>query len=766
MTAMTCPESAIQKPAMPMTRRDRPTAEQNCRTHPAASARRATARLLAFILALAAGSPPTAAQGEASTAAARNGYGQILQSTARPAAGTPYTPIRQHDDQAQIPEIEMFVGETRVFPAPGVARIAVGNGQLMSAAALDEREIIVFANAVGTSSLFVWNADGRYQRVKVNIVPGDTSRFAREIAAFLTTIPNARASVIGDKVIVEGDKLSDDDLAKIEELAKRYPQIVNFTNRLGWEQMVLMDVKVVEFPVNELREIGLRWQAVGGTAIGAIWQPIRQGNNGPYQVNIQAGENNAPPITNPDGTRSVPLPASLNVLSAVNLGLKAQLNLLAQDGKASVLAEPQLSARNGSRASFLAGGEFPYSVSNINGVTVIFKPYGVKLDVLPRVDRHGTIRATIEAEVSSIDPSVSTASGPALLTRKTHTEFNVRSGETIVLSGLLQRDSSTSIDKVPFLGDLPVLGALFRSTRFQNKETELVVFVTPSVVDSRSPGLVDRIDRTTERLTRDLGAPPFLSAPLQPGHDPAQADTEPPPSESAPGNVPKPAPVSAVREHAPIVPAEHGNATPGMPEPSPFPAARTLPASGVESAVPRGGSTLQVTRHGLPLRAAPGTSHPILLHLGRGALVQLGNDDVRTADGHYWVNAIVGALDGWVARDGIEPASLEPATSASAIGTMIERDRLAPSVTASGAAPGRAITANAPAVAAAPARYRVVLDRLALRVSPDINAGALRHLAKDELVDALPQPPISYWTAIQAGDQRGWVATQWLAREF
>ncbi|MEO6146509.1 MAG: pilus assembly protein N-terminal domain-containing protein, partial [Sulfuriferula sp.] len=117
----------------------------------------------------------------------------------------PYNPIKKQDDQAQIPEIEMFVGESRVFPTPGVARIAVGNGTIMSAAALDNKEVLIFANAVGTSSLFVWNADGRYQRVKINIVPGDTSRYAREIAAFLSTIPNARASVIGDKVIVEGD---------------------------------------------------------------------------------------------------------------------------------------------------------------------------------------------------------------------------------------------------------------------------------------------------------------------------------------------------------------------------------------------------------------------------------------------------------------------------------------------------------------------------------------------------------------------------------
>lgn len=699
-----------------------------------ASRRRHGAYLLALTASLHAA--PSAGQDRLAAPTDHNGYGQILQATTRPAAGSrgaPYTPIGQHDDQALVPEIEMFVGETRVFPAPGVARIAVGNGQLMNAAALDEREVIVFANAVGTSSLFVWNADGRYQRVKVNIVPGDTSRFAREIAAFLTAIPNASASVIGDKVIVEGDNLSDVDLAKIEELAKRYPQIVNFTNRIGWEQMVLMDVKVVEFPVNELREIGLKWQAVGGAAMGAIWQPMRLGRNGPYQVNIQTGEGNAVPIVNPDGTSSVSLPAPLNVLSAINLGLNAQLNLMAQEGTASVLAEPQLSARNGAKASFLAGGEFPYTVSSINGPTVFFKPYGVKLDVQPRVDRHGTIRAAIEAEVSSIDPSISTASGPALLTRKTHTEFNVRSGETIVLSGLLQRDASTSIDKVPFLGDLPVLGALFRSKRFQNKETELVVFVTPSVVDSRSPGLVDRVNKVTERLGEQLGARPYLSNPLQPGHDPAHAD--------------EPAATSAV-------PGEPSTATP-------LTALATPLQEGAPPFVPNGGSTLRVTRDGLPLRAGPGLSNPVLLNLPGGSVVQLGNEDVHHGDARYWVNVVVGARSGWVARDGVAPTAGEPLPPPSAASALLDRDRASGQSYAAGT-PARSVTANAGQAGSAPVRYRVALDRLALRVSPDVNAAPLRHLTRGEQVEALPQAPVGHWTAVQSGLQRGWVAAHWL----
>jgi pilus assembly protein CpaC len=169
----------------------------------------------------------------------------------------------------------------------------------------------------------------------------------------------------------------------------------------------------------------------------------------------------------------------------------------------------------------LAGGEYPYSVSTINGPTVIFKPYGIKLDITPRVDRNGVVRAVIESEVSSIDTSLNTIAGPALSTRKTSTEFNVQAGETLVLSGLISRKNSNSIDKMPGLGDIPILGALFRSKRFQNDETELVVFVTPTIVDSQTPGLVDRVQRAQERLQNNLGPAPHLTDPLQPNHDPA-----------------------------------------------------------------------------------------------------------------------------------------------------------------------------------------------------------------------------------------------------
>ncbi len=424
---------------------------------------------------------------------------------------------------AFVSEIEMFVGETRVLEAPNAGRLAVGNGKALSAAVLDDREILLIANEVGVSSLHIWTRNGRNRRIKVNVIPSDTPRVNREVSAFLAGIPNTRTAVIGDKIVVEGDKLSDADLEKITTLANRFPQIVNFTNPLGWEKMIVMDVRVVEFPVTTLKEIGLRWNATGGMAVGGVWMPFRRGTDGPYQIDIQTGSRNPVPIVNPDNPGgNIPLPSGLNMLSAVNMGLNAQLNLMEENGSAVILARPTLSTRSGSKASFLAGGEFPYSISNVNGTTINFKPYGIRLDIEPRVDRNGVIRARIMSEVSDVDTSVSTVAGPALRTRKTETEFNVLEGGTIVLSGLLRRDTGTSLDKVPFLGDLPILGALFRSKRFQNNETELVVFVTPVAVDRHTLALEASMDGANARLdaTPRVGSPDLAAVPLpKPGPD-------------------------------------------------------------------------------------------------------------------------------------------------------------------------------------------------------------------------------------------------------
>jgi pilus assembly protein CpaC len=681
----------------------------------------------------------------------KNGFAEVLKPSkparlARgPAAGTTYAPIQSTSDDGQIAEIEMFVGESRVFPAPGVARIAVGNGSLLTAAALDGKEVILFANTAGTSSLFIWNADGRYQRVKINIVPGDTSRHAREIAAFLSTIPNTKASIVGANIIVEGDQLADADILKLEELGKRYPQIVNFTNRVGWERMVSLDVKVVEFPVTLLRELGVKWNSTGGGAVGALWSPIQRRGEGYVIEQRSSGEANSAPISGNDASGRTRLPSGLNVLSVLNMGLNAQVNLLAQEGKAAVLAEPQLSARSGSKATFVAGGEIPYAVTTRDGTLIRFKEYGVKLDVTPTVDPRGAVRAKIMAEVSSIDRSITTLGGPALLKRATETEFNVQNGETIVLAGLLQRESGTDIEKLPLLGDLPVLGALFRSKRYQNKETELVVFVTPTVMTSQSPGQRDRIERTTERLQERFGAAPYLSDPLQPGVAYEKPDALPA----------RPAPAESPTVPTPVPPASPKPVAPSGAAPATQPAVQKVGRA-------ERGALLTVVADNAVLRATPSATAPTLLALERGASVVLGAAAVQSEGEEAWRNVQVGRVQGWVPADAVKP--LHAATQAATLHE--EQSRPARKPVAATVAPRPVLLAASDVAPDAARQFRVEAQRLALRLAPDVNAGAVVTLLHGDVVNAIAGAEQGHWIGVQSGSgesaKRGWVPTQWL----
>lgn len=393
-------------------------------------------------------------------------------------------------------EIEMFVGETRVVASPDVARVAVGNGRVLSASVLDEREILLIANDAGSSTVHLWTRDGRTRRMTVQIRAADMSRTTREILEFLSEMTNVRARAVGDKVLVEGQNLTDEQLFKLDELARRYPQIVNFTARVGWERMILMDVHVVEFNKDKLRDLGVRWDTgAPGFNAGVAGDVVRGG----FVVDPPRGSAGL------EGIQSLPRPIDpfrwyFGIASAIS----SRLALHERNGDAVVLASPQLAARSGSSAKFQAGGEIPYAVVNQNGfVTVQFKNYGIILEVKPRADNTGAIRSEILAEVSEPDASISTLQGvPGLRTRRAQTEFNVRNGETMVLAGLLDRRKGQTVEQVPGLGDIPILGHLFKSKRFANNETELVVFVTPTIVtaqDSPANARREKLDGESER---------------------------------------------------------------------------------------------------------------------------------------------------------------------------------------------------------------------------------------------------------------------------
>jgi pilus assembly protein CpaC len=283
---------------------------------------------------------------------------------------------------------------------------------------------------------------------------------------------------VGGNVVITGSDLSPHAAAKVVAVQKIYPRVVNFStvDPVAMQPMVLMDVQVMEFDRNALEELGIRWDTSISGPTGGLVKDFT--TNDYYRVvPDQESQFQDLPLDLP-GTQA---------FMGIATTIASRINLLVNKGKAYALASPQLSARSGGAAEFLAGGEVPIPLASAFGQTdVTFKEYGIRLHIEPVVNENNEVLASMMTEVSRIDPSVSVAGIPGFITRRAKSEVNVRSGETIVISGLTDLNAARSVDKFPFLGDIPILGRLFRSDNFRANRTELVIFITPRVVDPQS----------------------------------------------------------------------------------------------------------------------------------------------------------------------------------------------------------------------------------------------------------------------------------------
>jgi len=432
------------------------------------------------------------------------GPGMHEAHAATPAGQPKASVVRQPANET----LALQVGEVRVLAAPGVARVAVGDGHVMHAVATDEDEVIVFARNEGSSALQVWTDDGRRLQYQVYVAAEGTRQAHQELRSLLERIPSVRVTQAGDKLVVEGDELADDERMRIADLTRRYPQLLDLTGQVGWDSMVLLDVQVVEVPRSHLREMGLHWAGVsaGGVHGGGVWDA------GSGSFAVRPGE--AP--------LDLPMRKGAVGYLGANALLSARLHALEQQGEAVVLAQPQLLARSGSTAEFLAGGEVPYTVADGDGNTrTTFKQYGVSLRITPHADRTGVVRSKVEVEVSSVDPGMSVPGGPSLRTRRAATEFNARSGQTLVLAGFLSRESALQRDGLPSVSRIPVLGRLFGLDRRQRKDTELAIFVTPVLVDPDNPDVLDRVRNVQGVLDQAFPAAPRLNTPIRAGLSPS-----------------------------------------------------------------------------------------------------------------------------------------------------------------------------------------------------------------------------------------------------
>ncbi|HUA79458.1 MAG TPA: pilus assembly protein N-terminal domain-containing protein, partial [Dyella sp.] len=387
----------------------------------------------------------------------------------------------------------MYAGQAQVQSAPGpLKRIAVGDGKLLEVKTIGKQEMVLIAEKPGDTSMQLWMSDGSQRSVTVHVTAGNSEQVAEVVRQMLGDNKAITVTPIGGNVAVTGSNLTPGEIANIESLRKIYPQIVNFTsaNPVQMQPTVLMQVRIMEFDKKAMHDIGIAWdQQIDGPTAGLAHEWV---TNPYYRVipGATTGIGSSLPVTvdpaQPVYGAPIPLRGTAGYLGLMT-SITSKINLAMQTGNAWELATPQLSARSGGTADFLVGGQVPIPTSSAFGqVTVDYKDYGIKLHIEPVVNADGDISAKIETEISKIDPSVVVAGYPGFLTRRANTELNVHEGDTIVISGLVDSNAANTIDKVPGVGQLPILGELFKSRSFQANKTDLVVFVTPYVIDPSS----------------------------------------------------------------------------------------------------------------------------------------------------------------------------------------------------------------------------------------------------------------------------------------
>ena len=388
-------------------------------------------------------------------------------------------------------QVTIAVGKTEdVRVDSPFSDITVGDPEVADVAPLTDHTLSILGKRIGTTRVTVY-AEGKRQVGIFDIeVSYDVSRLAAELRAVAG--PGIRASSVNGRIMISGMAPDAVTLDKAVQIARQFaPDIIN-TVQVSQPQQVMLEVRFIEVSRQASRELGVQWNMFNSHAVANI------GSRQPAS-NL--------PITAPTTPTSITETAA-GVLSGASpfgflLGriiaggstIDVALNALEQRGLARSLAEPNLVALSGDTASFLAGGEYPIPVAgSLGSVTLEYKKYGVGLAFTPTVLKDGLINLKIEPEVSQIDTNNSISLGPglppvpAIILRRANTTIELRDGQSFAIGGLLQNTNKADQQQLPWLGDVPVLGALFASRSYQKNETDLAIIVTPRLIRPARPG--------------------------------------------------------------------------------------------------------------------------------------------------------------------------------------------------------------------------------------------------------------------------------------
>jgi pilus assembly protein CpaC len=390
------------------------------------------------------------------------------------------------------PLMTLALGKSQVLrlTAPA-ARVSVGNPQVADVILLSPAEFYVVAKAVGTTNVLLWTKAGQVAATDIT-VSVDTAGLQEKLAAVLTDEPGLTVQVAGESLVLTGTVSSSMRVDKAVELANAYAgkKVLNFL-QVGTPQQVMLEVKVAEINRTLAEKLGLDFSGAL-TSSGGAWTRTLSGLLGGGNAATLAQTYNSTQKVAPFTPGAFQAPSGVLQPTVTNLATPdfAQLVLNAQktDGLIKILAEPTIVAINGQEGSFLAGGEVMIPVPQPGGTTILqSKQFGVELRFTPTVLESGTIAMRVSSAVSALvgfSPVATTGLGgavlvPTLTSRHVSTTVQLREGQSLAIGGLLQDNYRSNIQRFPILGEIPLLGVLFRSSDYQKNKTELLIVVTP-----------------------------------------------------------------------------------------------------------------------------------------------------------------------------------------------------------------------------------------------------------------------------------------------
>lgn len=416
-----------------------------------------------------------------------------------PAAASVAPAVAQTVIKPASQDVVLSVGRGQLISVGGaMADVFVANDAVADVQIKSQKQLYIFGKSGGVTTIYASNARGDIIWSANVRVGSNIDSIDQMLALAMPEAKVAVATMGSNTVLLTGTVAAPEDAAEAQRLVEAFMgDGTNVISRLktATPLQVNLRVRIAEVNRNFARTVGVNLLTVDQT--GGFRFGIGQGRGAftqtvPSTVDPVTGAITYPPLAvgqNLAGGGNIVNSQTTGSTIAglgrfLGLDLSSALDLAEQDGLATTLAEPNLTALSGETANFLAGGEFPIVTSSINGSSVTYKPFGVSLSYTPVVLANGRISIRVAPSVSEI-ASVSLVGGvqtASISKRSAETTVELGSGQSFMIAGLIQNNAVNAIDKTPGVGDVPILGALFRSTSFRRNETELVIVVTPYLV--------------------------------------------------------------------------------------------------------------------------------------------------------------------------------------------------------------------------------------------------------------------------------------------